>query len=450
MSDRTLPHSLDAERSVLGAVLLNPAVLPDALSVLSPDDFFRQANADVWRAISALDAAGVAVDGLTVKERLAQGGQLDSVGGMAYLASLVDGVPRSTNVEHYARIVKQKADLRRAIAAANRILTDAYEEADDAQGVLDRAEASLMALTTRQAASGFVRLSDIIPAVLEELDAVRSQPGAVRGIASGLAALDEALFGFQAGRLYVIAARPGMGKSSLAENIARSAAKGGKVAAFLSLEMSGEEYATRSVASEAGIDGQRLQRGFLGERDYGRLSTAYGTLGELDLFIWDDPNVTTRQLRAQARSLKARTGLDLLVVDYTQLMCSSERSENRAIEVGNITRALKGLSKELKIPVIALAQLNRELERRDDKRPRLSDLRDSGRLEEDADVVIFIYREGHYNESCANPDETELIIAKNRSGPKGTRKVRWNDKVWTFSDLDVQPEDRMLPMGDRA
>ena len=450
MSDRTLPHSLDAERSVIGAVLLNPSVLADAMAVLGPEDFFRQANGDIWRAICGLDSEGTPADGLTVKERLARDGKLESVGGMAYVASLLDGVPRSTNVEHYARIVRQKADLRRAIDAAQRILEDAYQEHDDASGVIDRAEAALMALTTRSAGSGFVRLSEIIPSVLAELDAIRSQPGAVRGVSSGLSALDEALFGFQPARLYIVAARPGMGKSALAENIARSAAKAGKVAGVLSLEMSDEEYATRSVASEAGIDGQRLQRGFLSERDYGRLATAYGALSDMDVFIWDDPNVTTRQLRAQARALKLKAGLEVLIVDYAQLMCSSERSENRAIEVGNITRALKGLSKELSIPVIALAQLNRELERRDDKRPRLSDLRDSGRIEEDADVVIFIYREGHYNEQCPNPEETELIIAKNRGGPKGTRKVRWLQDRWSFADLEYQPEDRMLPMGDRA
>lgn len=448
---RTLPHSLEAERSVLGAILLHPRCLDEVR--LTPEEFFRRGHAAIFRAFLALDNDGTAIDLTTVREALKTAGALDEAGGPAYIASLVDGMPKSTNVEHYAAIVSEKARLRAAIVAANAILDEAYQAEDDAADVIGRAEARIRDLSTRGAFLGPKRLSEILPTVLEQIEAWRAAPGGVTGAASGLIDLDELLRGFQPATLNIIAARPAMGKSALAENIARQAGMNGLTSLTFSLEMADEEYALRALASQAHVDNHRIQGGYINEREMARLGVAFAELGNLPMFIHDDPFVTVQDVRSIARRVKAQHGLDVVIVDYTQLMLSSKETENRAIEVGNITRGLKGLSKELNAPVVALAQLNRGLESREDKRPRLSDLRDSGRIEEDADVVLFIYRDDYYHDDTEEPGIAELIVAKHRRGPLGTVKVRWVKEETRFQNLErYQPaaEDRMLPMGDRA
>lgn len=451
-SERTLPHSLEAEKAVLGAILLHPSALATAAGKLNPGDFFRSAHEHLFRALLTLERAGTAIELVTVAEELKRVQRLDDVGGLGYIASLVDGMPRSANVEHYAAIVLDRSKLRATITIAQTVADEAYEAAEAASAILGRAEARLFQITAGNGKqTGFRRLADIIPDVMEQVERWHAAPGAVSGVPSGLVDLDAMLRGFQPNTLNVIAARPSMGKSSLVENIARHAAKQGFVCGVFSLEMADEEYAVRALAAEAKVDSHRMQSGRLHQTDYGRMSQAIGGLSELPLFVSDDPYVTARDVRAQARRLREQEGrLDLIAVDYTQLMLSEDKAENRAIEVGNITRALKGLAKELSIPVLALAQLNRELEKRDDKHPRLSDLRDSGRIEEDADVVLFIYRDDHYNRESQKPGVAELMIAKHRNGPIGTVEVTWQKEFTRFENLAPVPaEDRMLPMGDR-
>jgi replicative DNA helicase len=391
--ERTLPHSLDAERSVLGAILISNEAFNHAAELIDSRDFFRDAHRRIFDKMVALSERGDAIDFITLKEELGRAGDLDEVGGPAYIASLTDGVPRSANVEYYARIVKEKSTLRNLIHSANKILSEAYEAEQEPDLLLDEAERAIFAIAEDRIRAGFVPLRDLVQSSFTTIEKLQQMKGAVTGVPSGFADLDEITTGFQRGDLVVVAARPSMGKTSLVLNMTQYVGTSTDMTVgFFSLEMSKEQLFMRMLTSEARIDAHRFRTGHLSEKDYGKLSHALGTLAEARVFIDDSASIGVLEMRAKARRLKAEHGLNLLVIDYLQLMQGRGRFESRQQEVSAISRSLKGLAKELNIPIIALSQLSRAPEGRTDHRPQLSDLRESGAIEQDADVVMFIYR----------------------------------------------------------
>jgi replicative DNA helicase len=435
--ERTLPHSLDAEKSVLGAVLIHNEAFNYAAEVISSRDFFRDAHRRIFEKMERLSERGDAIDLVTLKEELTRGGDLEEVGGAAYLVSLVDGVPRSTNVEHYARIVKEKAALRGRILASQQISARAYEAEDDPNVILDEAEQAIFAIAEDRARVGFVSMREIVDESMPKIEQLFEQRRLVTGVSTGFTDLDQMTRGLQPGDLVIVAARPSMGKTSLVLNIAEHASiKDGQTVGFFSLEMSREQLFIRLLTSVARIDAHRLMTGAVGSRDYEGLSHGVGVLSEARLFIDDSPGLGVLEMRAKSRRLAAEHGLGLIIVDYLQLMTGRGRFDNRTLELAAISRGLKGLAKELRIPVVALSQLSRAPETRSDHRPLLSDLRESGALEQDADVVLMLYRADMYPD--AKPEEegkAELIIAKQRNGPTGTVHLAFLKQHTRFEDL---------------
>jgi replicative DNA helicase len=424
VSERTLPHNLEAERSVLGAILLHNDAFNLAAEVIDSGDFFRDAHRRIFDRMVKLSERNNAIDLVTLKDELGRSGELDEVGGPAYIAALVDGVPRSMNVEHYARIIKEKATLRNLIFSANKILSTAYEGAEEADLILDQAEHAIFAIADDKIREGFVSLRELAHSSLDTIEKLHARKELVTGVPTGFTDLDEMTSGLQPSDLIIVAARPSMGKTSLVLNVAQHVGtKTGMTVGFFSLEMSKEQLFMRLLTSEARIDAHRLRGGFLGERDWGRLSTAIGTLSEAKIFIDDTPSIGVLEMRAKCRRLKSEHGLHLVIIDYIQLMQGRGRFENRTLEVASISRSLKGLAKELSVPIVVLSQLSRAPESRSDHRPQLSDLRESGALEQDADVVAFIFREDLYQDKSQPPTDAqgvaELIIGKQRNGPTG-------------------------------
>jgi replicative DNA helicase len=374
-----------------------------------------------------LTEARTAIDFVTLREALARAGELEEIGGPAYLASLVDGVPRATNVEYYARIVKEKATLRSLIFAANRIVANAYEADQDADLILDDAEGAIFSVAEDRVKAGFVPMRQLVQESFPKIEKLFEHQSFITGVGTHLPDLDRLTRGFQAGDLVIVAARPSMGKTSLVLNICQHVATNGGVAGVFSLEMSKEALFMRMLASEAKIDSYRLLSGQIGQREYGQITHAMETLAEAQLFVDDSAGIGVLEMRAKARRLQAEHGLTVLAVDYVQLMTGRGRFENRTLELASISRSLKGLAKELNVPIIVLSQLSRAPEARSDKRPMLSDLRESGALEQDADVVVMIFREEMYKPDRSVPSETdgiaELILAKQRNGPTGTIKT---------------------------
>ena len=435
--ERILPHNLEAERSVLGAILIQNDAYNLAAELLRPGDFYRDAHRRIFDKIIALAERGTGVDFVTLKDELDRAGELDTVGGPAYVASLVDGVPRATNVEYYAKIVKEKAVLRSLIAAANIILLDAYEADQDAADILDRAEHSIFQIAEGRVRAGFVSLYDIAQTSVEAIQKAHEEKKLITGVPTGFDDLDRLTSGLQRSDLIIIASRPSMGKTSLALNIAQHVGtKSGMTVGVFSLEMSREQLFLRMLSSESQIDGHNLRTGFLRTDDWGRLTEALGVLGQAKIFIDDSPGIGVLEMRAKARRLAAEHGLHLLIVDYIQLMQGRGRFDNRTQELGAISRALKGLAKELNIPVVVLSQLSRGPESRADHRPQLSDLRESGALEQDADVVALIYREDRYNPQAGNDSVAEIIIAKQRNGPIDTIKLAFIQERTRFENYD--------------
>jgi replicative DNA helicase len=437
-AERTLPHNLEAERSVLGAILVHNDAFNLAAQVIDSRDFFRDAHRRIFDKIVALNERGQAIDFVTLKEELQRGGDLDEVGGPAYIASLADGVPRATNVEYYARIVKEKATLRNLIFAANKILTSAYEADQESDLILDEAESAIFAVADDRLKGGFVPMRDLVKESFPKIEQLFEQKRLVTGVPTGFVDLDEMTRGLQAGDLVIIAARPSMGKTSLVLNISQYVALQPALSVgFFSLEMSKESLFLRLLTSEAQIDSHRLMSGAIGQKDYGRISHALETLSAMRLFIDDTPGIGVLEMRAKARRLQSEHGLNLLVVDYIQLMSARGRYENRTLELASISRSLKGLAKELSVPVVVLSQLSRAPESRSDHRPQLSDLRESGALEQDADVVVLIYRDDVYNRDLNSPDAgtAELILAKQRNGPTGTVRLAFLREQTRFASL---------------
>jgi replicative DNA helicase len=437
-AERTLPHNLEAERSVLGAILVHNDAFNLAAQVIDGRDFYRDAHRRIFDKMVALNERNQAIDFVTLKEELSRAGERDEVGGPAYVASLADGVPRATNVEYYARIVKEKSTLRNLIFAANKILTNAYEADQEPDLILDEAESAIFAVADDRLKAGFVPMRDLVKDSFPKIEQLFEQKRLITGVPTGFVDLDEMTRGLQPGDLIIVAARPSMGKTSLVLNIAQHVAnQPDHTVGFFSLEMSKESLFLRLLTSEAQIDSHRLMSGAIGQKDYGRISHALETLSAMKLYIDDTANIGVLEMRAKSRRLQAEHGLSLIVVDYIQLMSGRGRFENRTLELAAISRSLKGLAKELNVPIVVLSQLSRAPESRSDHRPQLSDLRESGALEQDADLVILIYRDDVYNKDPNNPEAgtAELILAKQRNGPTGTVKLAFLREQTRFANL---------------
>jgi replicative DNA helicase len=437
-AERTLPHNLEAERSVLGAILVHNDAFNLAAQVIDSGDFYRDAHRRIFDRMVALSERHDAIDFVTLKEELARAGELDEVGGPAYVASLADGVPRATNVEYYARIVKEKSTLRSLIYAANKIVANAYEAEQESDLILDEAESAIFAVADDRLKAGFVAMRDLVKDSFPKIEQLFEQKRLITGVPTGFVDVDEMTRGLQAGDLVIVAARPSMGKTSLVLNIAQYVASlGDHVVGFFSLEMSKESLFLRLLTSEAQIDGHRLMSGAIGGNDYHRISHALEKLNAMKLFIDDTASIGVLEMRAKSRRLQAEHGLTLLIIDYIQLMTGRGRFENRTLELASISRSLKGLAKELNVPIVVLSQLSRAPESRSDHRPQLSDLRESGALEQDADVVVLIYRDDVYNRDPNSPDAgtAELILAKQRNGPTGVVKLAFLREQTRFANL---------------
>jgi replicative DNA helicase len=440
VADRTLPHNLEAERSVLGAILLHNDAFNLAAEVIDANDFFRDAHRRIFERMVTLAERGHAIDLVTLKDELGRAGEVEAVGGPAYIAALVDGVPRSTNVEHYARIIKEKSTLRSLIFSANKILANAYQAEEEADVILDQAEHAIFAIADGKVRDGFVSVRDLAHTSLDTLEKLQARKELITGVPTGFTDLDEMTSGLQPSDLIIVAARPSMGKTSLVLNMAQHVGtKTDMTVGVFSLEMSKEQLFLRMLTAEARIDAHRLRGGFLGERDWGRLASAIAVLGESKIFIDDTPSIGVLEMRAKCRRLASEHGLHLVIIDYIQLMQGRGRFENRTLELASISRAMKGLAKELRVPIVVLSQLSRATESRADHRPQLSDLRESGALEQDADVVIFIYREDQYADKSAPPTDNqgvaELIVGKQRNGPTGVVRLAFLREFTRFENL---------------
>ncbi|HEY1806753.1 MAG TPA: replicative DNA helicase [Terracidiphilus sp.] len=444
-----LPANLDAEKTILGAILLDNASHAEAAEHLKSDDFSLDSHRRIFLRMTELIDTGRAVDIVTLSNELSRYKEVESVGGVAYLASLTEGLPRRPVIEDYIRIVKDKSLLRRLMGICSAAIAKAADQSQDAIGVLDETESQLLEVSQSGLNQGLQPIEVIIRDSFGSIDNLYKQSRDVTGLATGFTDLDRMTSGLQKGELVIIAARPSMGKTALAINIAENAAlRYGSVVAIFSLEMSRESLLRRMLASQAGVDQQKIQKGFIGRAEQERLQTALSQLVEARLFIDDSAASTLSEMRAKARRLKQTSGgLDLVMIDYLQLMsatlpgASRKGFENRVQEVSAISRGLKAMAKELQVPVIALSQLSRSNEKRDDKRPMLSDLRESGSIEQDADVVAFIHRESYYNrdetESDADKSKAEIIIAKQRNGPTGIVQMHWNSAFTRFDGVDM-------------
>lgn len=436
--ERTLPHNLEAERSVLGAVLLwNPTYLEASRHIKSAD-FYRDAHRRIYAALERiLERPGQAADFVTIKNELARTDELDEIGGPAYIASLTDGVPRSTNVAHYARIVKDKSLLRATIFAANKMLTDAYIAEDSPADIINAADKRIIELRHGAATGRMKTTRESAGDLLDALEWRHNNRGQLTGPTTGFPTLDQMTLGWQKGDLIVIAARPSIGKTSFVLNSAVAAARQGQRTAIFSLEMRRQQLEFRMLSSISGVELSSILSGFIAETSWGKLSQALGELTELPLCIDDAASRTVWDIRGDCRRLKADGGLDLVIIDYVQLMAGSleKRNANRNEEITDISRKLKIMADELEVPVIVLSQLNRAAEGRSDPRPKLSDLRESGALEQDADIVAFLHRK-HHREGGT----TSLILEKQRNGPTGTINLELTRETTTFTDAGLEPD----------
>ncbi|MBM4329369.1 MAG: replicative DNA helicase [Deltaproteobacteria bacterium] len=447
---RIPPHFAEGERAIIGGLLIDNDALPKALSILVEEDFYREAHRLIFAAVTELFNRGEPVDWVTLTSQLQKTGCLDRVGGPAYLTELIDAVASAANIVHYATVVKEKALLRRLISASTEIVTKCYEVESGIDEFLDEAEQLIFQVGESRVQSGFIHIKDLMTAGIKTVETLYEKKEHVTGVPSGFKDLDQLTAGFQASDLIVVAGRPSMGKTSLALNIATYAAIETRTpTAIFSLEMSKEQIALRILCSKARVNLKNLRTGHLSRDEWPRLTGAAGLISEAPLFVDDTPAINTLELRAKARRLKKEKGLGLVVVDYLQLMRGATRSDSREKEISEISRSLKALAKELSAPVVALSQLNRKVEERPNKRPQLADLRESGAIEQDADVIIFIYRDEVYNKSEDNPKrgEAEIIIGKQRNGPIGMVKSHFNATYSSF--LPYSPMEE-LPAEDES
>ncbi|MCH3915196.1 MAG: replicative DNA helicase [Acidaminococcaceae bacterium] len=443
MIDRIPPQNVEAEQSVLGAMLLDGNAIDRVAEILRPEDFYRQDNRVIYEAILALRAKSQAVDLVTVTEELRHLGKLDEVGGTATITALSNAVPTAANVMYHAKIVEEKALRRQLISAATDVASTGYEEEKDIAETIDSAEQKILAVANRRNTGEVTKIKDIVKSAMGRIEKLYDSKEAFTGLPTGFTDFDRMTSGLQPSDLIIVAARPSMGKSSLVLNIAQYVAlKGKKSVAFFSLEMSKEQLVQRLLCSEAGIDASRLRIGQLQDEEWPKLVQAADKLSNAKIMLDDTPGITALEMRSKARRWKNENGLDLIIVDYLQLMqgTSKRSSDNRQQEMSDISRSLKGLARELNVPVVALSQLSRSVESRTSKRPMLSDLRESGALEQDADIVAFIYREDYYDPDTENKNIAEFIIAKHRNGPVGTVQLFFQKDITRFYDLSKNQE----------
>jgi len=444
---RIPPQNIEAEQSVLGSMIIDPEAVTKALEFINADDFYREAHKRIFSAMVDLYQRNEPVDLVTVTSALKSQGILDDCGGAAYLSNLAERVPTSANVVYYGKIVHEKAILRHLIWAATEIVEKSFAENADADSYLDDAERAIFSVAARKIKQSFYSVKDIVKDTFKTIEKLYEKKESITGIPTGYHELDRMLSGLQPADLVILAARPSMGKTALALNMVEYAAIEKNIpCAVFSLEMSKESLVQRLLCCEARVSGSKLRGGFLSESDWPKLTRAAGTLSDAPIYIDDTPAITALEMRAKARRLQKEKGIKLIVVDYLQLMRSAGRAESREREISEISGALKAIAKELKVPVVALSQLNRAVENRTDKRPQMADLRESGAIEQDADVIMFVYRDEVYNRESPDKGTAEIIIGKQRNGPIGFVKLAFLNEFTKFENLIGRAEDNMQPV----
>ena len=434
---RVMPHSAEAEQSVIGAMMIDQEAIAAAMEVLHPEDFYQKQYGTLFEAMCALYNEGKPVDPVTLQERLKEMNVPPEVSSLEYMGALIASVPTSANVRHYAQIVSDKSVLRRLIRVNEEIANTCYAGTEKTETILEETEKQIFQVLQRQGGSDFVPIREVVMQALDRIEAASRNRGNVTGLATGFIDLDYKTSGFQNSDLILIAARPSMGKTALVLNIAEYMAfRSNLSVAVFSLEMSKEQLVNRLFSLESRVDAQVLRNGNLTDTDWANLIESAGIIGQSKLIIDDTPGISVSELRSKCRKYKLEHGLDVVMIDYLQLMQgSSRRSESRQQEISEISRSLKGIARELQVPVVALSQLSRAVEQRPDHRPMLSDLRESGAIEQDADVVMFIYRDDYYNHDTEKKDVAEIIIAKQRNGPIGTVELAWLPQYTKFANM---------------
>jgi replicative DNA helicase len=437
------PQSLDAEESVLGGVLIDVHALDRVVEVMSVDDFYRETHRKIFRAMLSLSEKGEPIDLITLTDVLRARGELQEIGGATYLAELADKVPSAANITHYARIVREKGVLRGLIAVSNEIASRCYNGEDDVERFLDEAERLIFDVSEKRVRPSFFKVGDMIMDTIKTVEKLFERKELVTGVPTGFLDLDRMTAGLQPSDFVIVAARPSMGKTAFVLNIAEYVAlHANKGVGIFSLEMSKEQLVLRMLCSQARVDNAKVRTGYLGERDFPRLAMAAGRLAEAPIFIDDTPAQNVLEVRAKARRLKREANIDLVIIDYLQLMRGLTAQENRTQELSEISRSLKSLAKELNVPVVALSQLNRQVEQRSEKKPVMSDIRESGAVEQDADLIMFIYRDEVYKPDSQDEGVAEIIIGKQRNGPTGTVRLSFRKEYTRFDNLieNVEPQ----------
>ncbi|MFC0300400.1 replicative DNA helicase [Virgibacillus soli] len=447
INDRIPPHNIEAEQSVIGAIFLEPEAFSTASQFLMPEDFYRAGHQRIFEIMLKLSDRGEPIDILTVTSALKDTKSLDEAGGVSYLTEIAQSVPTAANIEYYCKIVEEKALLRRLIRTATDIVTVTYDREDEVDDVLNEAEKNILEVSNRQNAGAFKAIKDVLIEVYDNIETLHNQKSDITGIPTGYRDLDRITSGFQRNDLIIVAARPSVGKTAFALNIAQNVAvHTDENVAIFSLEMGAEQLVQRMLCAEGNIDAQRMRSGQLESEDWGRLTMAMGSLSNAGIFIDDSAGIRVSEIRSKCRRLKQEHGLGMILIDYLQLIQGSANSkDNRQQEVSEISRSLKALARELNIPVIALSQLSRGVEQRQDKRPMMSDLRESGSIEQDADIVGFLYRDDYYDKESEQQNIIEIIIAKQRNGPVGTVELAFVKEYNKFVDLDHRYSNSDVP-----
>lgn len=448
--DRIPPQNIEAEQAVLGAILLDSEAIVAASEKIGPPDFYRTSHQYIYEAMLELGEEQEPIDLVTVTSLLKNKKQLEEIGGVSYLSELANAVPTAANIEYYAQIVEEKSMLRRLIRTATQIVSNGYSSEQDIRDLLSEAEQKILEISNQQSTSGFVAIKDVLLEVFEHVEQLYLHKGSVNGISSGFVDLDKMTSGFQKNDLIIVAARPSVGKTAFALNIAQNVGVRGKESvAIFSLEMSAAQLVQRIICAEGNVDAGRLRSGYLENDDWEKMTMAIGSLSEAKIFIDDSPSLTVADIRAKCRRLKREQGLGLILIDYLQLIHGRSGSgENRQQEVSEISRTLKAIARELEVPVIALSQLSRGVEQRQDKRPMMSDLRESGSIEQDADIVAFLYRDDYYDQESEKKNIIEIIIAKQRNGPVGKVELAFLKHFNKFVNLDRSHEDVPTAAGE--
>lgn len=436
LAEKIMPQSTDAEQALLAAIFLNKDAIYEAMQILVPEDFYRQDHAIIYAGMLKLNEQNKPIDLITLSERLQQEGNLEKIGGITVIAQVMGANTITTNAGYYAQIIKEKSILRNLIRTGSNIANRGYENAEDADSLLDDAEKMILSISQNQNKSGLVSIDTILSDAIDKLEFLYNQKEGLTGVPSGFVDLDNITHGWQPSDFIILAARPSMGKTAFCLNLAQNAAiQAQKTVAVFSLEMSSEQLIRRMISSEAEINQDALSTGRIREEDWSVLIEAITPLAQAPIYIDDTPALSIRQMRAKCRRLKAEKGLDLIIVDYLQLMTSGSKTENRQQEVSQISRSLKALARELEVPVIALSQLSRSTELSGDKKPSLSHLRESGSLEQDADIVMFIHREEYYNRESEKKGIASIIIAKHRNGAVGEIELSFRSEFIKFGNL---------------